>query len=256
MEKIIKSTTIKAEKVEKRVLRFIGSTQDVDRDGDRIMLDGWDLKEYKKNPVVLFGHDQHAEPVARTKKVWIDPARKSLMFDVEFPEPEVSSKGDSLYKLYKAGYMAATSVSFLPDFSKVTYPNKTNNKGPYRVFNGQSLTELSLVSIGANARALLTSKSIESAIEKEVIDQLELDELLSCLREEKEVVIADDKNEIIKNLKLKIEELEFELKNDTEEGMYEKTFDEYKDKTWEDKLIAEYNEKDNWIDEILEEIKE
>lgn len=187
MDKIIKYFTTKAEKVDKRVLRFIGSDEGIDRDGDQIMLDGWDLKEYKENPVVLFGHRYSEEPVARTKRVWANQTEKRLMFDIEFPESEISSKGDSLYRLYKSGFMQATSVGFLPDFKKVEYPENKSGKGPYRIYKGQKLLEISLVSVGSNSRALLTSKSMNEAIKANVIDQLELDELLMYFEEEKKI---------------------------------------------------------------------
>ena len=38
-----------------RVLEFVGSTAQVDRYGDVIEVEGWDLKNYKKNPVFPLG---------------------------------------------------------------------------------------------------------------------------------------------------------------------------------------------------------
>jgi len=179
--KIVKYTTTKAKVVDKRVLRFIGSDQKTDRDGDKIMTSGWNLKNYKDNPVILFGHDYTGSPVARAKKVWVDSEKKNLMFDVEFPEADVSSVGDSLYKLYKAGYMKAVSVGFVPNIDKIEYPNrKKGSNQPWRIFNEQELLELSLVSIPANPRAVLTSKSVRKAIDENIIDELELNELLDC----------------------------------------------------------------------------
>jgi len=180
-DKIIKYLTKTPEKQEDRVLRFIGSDQSIDRDNERVMVEGWDLRSYKKNPVVLANHNPFDFPVAKTKKVWIDKEKKALMFDIEFPTPEVSSIGDTLYKLYSNGFMNATSVGFRPDRDKITYGD--GNKQPRATFNGQELLEISLVSIPANPRALLTSKGVEDAIELKVIDELELDELKLWLDE-------------------------------------------------------------------------
>src|SRR3990167_9023558 len=55
---------------EERVLRFKISTEAKGRDGDIIRLSGWDLKRYKKNPVVLWAHDSYAFPIARSLKTW------------------------------------------------------------------------------------------------------------------------------------------------------------------------------------------
>ena len=238
-EMIFKYLTEKAEKVDKRVLRFVGSDEKVDRSGDIIKLDGWDLKAYKKNPVVLFAHRHHDVPVARTKRVWIDKTTKQLLFDIEFPEPEVSSVGDSLYKLYKSGFMKATSVGFMPDYEKIEYPERKKSKGPSRIFNQQELLELSLVSVPDNPRALFTGKSMEDAIEKDIIDKLELQELLDYCPEgvcKKEKVEEEKKNtekdkvvELeteISILKLQLKEQEIEEEDDFESYLGE-LFDEF-----------------------------
>ena len=36
---------------------WVFSTFDLDRDEERIDPDGWDLKHYQKNPVILWAHD-------------------------------------------------------------------------------------------------------------------------------------------------------------------------------------------------------
>ena len=204
MEKHIKYFNNSAKSVDddKRVLRYIGSTEAVDRDNEVIKASGWKLKDYKKNPVVLVNHQYHELPVAKTKKVWVDRKEKALMFDIEFPEPEVSSEGDTLYKLYKNGYMNATSVGFRPNPEKMKFGEK---KGDPRItFSEQELLEISLVSVPANPEALLTSKSIKKAIKDEVIDELELNELEKFITEltketednvEKEEIKQENKKE-------------------------------------------------------------
>ena len=173
--KHIKYNTTKAEEVEDRVLRFIGSTEDVDRDNEKILASGWRLKNYRRNPVVLVNHNPSALPVAKTKKVWVDKEKKQLLFDIEFPEPEVSSVGDSLFKLYKHGFMKATSVGFLPNRDKIEWGEKAGE--PSVTFKEQDLLEISLVSIPANPNAIMTSKGMKEAIKEEVIDDLEMKEL-------------------------------------------------------------------------------
>lgn len=246
-EKIIKYMEVKASKQNDRVLRFIGSDEKVDRDGDVVKTDAWDLKFYKKNPVVLFGHNYAGTPVAKTKKVWVDKAKKQLLFDIEFPEKEVSEIGDSLYKLYSNGYMSATSVGFMPDYEKITYPDN-KKKGIYRVINGQQLNEISLVSIGANPRALLTSKSMDKAIEEKVIDQKELDVLKSWIKED--TIEEDTTIELTKQvstLEAKVAELEFiiedsKMSTETEEDIYSELYKEFV-----------YKEKEIDLDTLLEE---
>ncbi|NKI20347.1 hypothetical protein HFN20_03700 [Paenibacillus dendritiformis] len=50
---------------ENRVLRFIGSTETEDRDQDVIRATGWQLENYKKNPVFLWAHDYTVPPIGR-----------------------------------------------------------------------------------------------------------------------------------------------------------------------------------------------
>jgi HK97 family phage prohead protease len=174
-EKRIKYFSVAAKTVDedKRILRFVGSTEDVDRDNEVIKASGWKLKNYRKNPVVLVNHSHFDLPVAKTKKVWVED--KKLKFDIEFPEADVHPQGDTLYKLYKNGYMNATSVGFIPNMQKAVFGEKQGE--PNITFKDQELLEISLVSVPANPQALLTSKSVKKAIKDEVIDDLELKDL-------------------------------------------------------------------------------
>lgn len=260
MDKIIKSISTKAEKREDRILRFIGSSEDVDRDLDKIMVDGWDLKNYRKNPVVLFGHDQRSEAVARTKKVWVDKIKKQLLFDIEFPEAEVSSKGDSLYKLYKNGFMFATSVSFLPNFEKVSYPERKNGKGPSRIFGEQELTEISLVSVPANARALLTSKSMDEAINNNIVCKEEVDELLEAFGKIEKTPAAKEETEMDYEAEIKILKAEMEeLKSGSLYSIFDKEEDSELDKVY-DTIMEEKSVKNEdheiMIQEAIDALKQ
>lgn len=201
-EKVIKYNDTKAEKVDKRVLLFCGSDESIDRDGDIIRTSGWKLKQYKANPVVLFAHNHHELPVARTKRVWVDKVKKRLMFEIEFPTEEISTLGDSLYRLYKSGYMSATSVGFMPNYEKITYPEK--KKGVYRIMEEQTLNEISLCAVPANANALITSKSMAKAVEQKIITQDAMEEFLKASEKE-------DKDTTIIELESKVAELELQL---------------------------------------------
>ena len=49
--------------------RVVIATDDRDRMGEIINIAGMDLKHYKNNPTVLFGHDYKALPIAITDKI-------------------------------------------------------------------------------------------------------------------------------------------------------------------------------------------
>lgn len=157
-----------------RIVRFIGSDESMDRDGDTISVDGWDVKDYMKNPIVLYGHDYYALPIAKTISVSVDKRARQLLFDVEFPTIEELSTNpktpsehalrvDAIYNMAKAGILNTVSVGFKGlDYE----PTQTG-----RHYIKQSLMELSIVPIPANpnAVAIMRAAKITDAIMKGVL---------------------------------------------------------------------------------------
>jgi HK97 family phage prohead protease len=134
-------------------IEMIGSTGSVDRDGEAIDPNGWDLKAFKKNPVILAQHNYQKPPIAKAKSVKLVDGK--LMFRIEFSEEGINPEADIYRKLYKTGFMNASSVGFQPK----EWEDGDGKKTPYRTFKKQELLELSLVSVPANADALVTAKS-------------------------------------------------------------------------------------------------
>jgi len=269
-EKIIKYISKAPEEKEDRVLRFIGSNEDIDRDGDVIKVDGWKTKNYKLNPVVMVNHVRASLPVAKTNKVWVDKENKALMFDIEFAPADVSAEGDTLYKLYKSGFMTATSVGFVPNFEKTEFPRENGEKsGPYRIFKEQELLEISLVSVPANPGAVMTSKSIEKAVEENIIDKAEAKSLEIWLKDFETVEEKEEEEELtpyetsVKELQDKVEILEKKVEELTKEEEIEEPeksyidtlYEEFKSAsgTSEDEPNADANTKEQIYDEILKE---
>ncbi|KKN28569.1 hypothetical protein LCGC14_0852990 [marine sediment metagenome] len=141
-----------------RVLEIAGSTEDVDRMGDIIKSKGWLLKPFKKNPVFMWAHDYNQPPIGRALKVWIDKETQRLMFEVEFADAETYAFADTIYKLYKGGFLHATSVGFIPLEWEGKDEENPNPKWEGNVFTKQELLELSAVPVPANAEALVTAR--------------------------------------------------------------------------------------------------
>lgn len=141
-----------------RVLEIAGSTEDVDRMGDIIKSKGWVLKPFKKNPVFMWAHDYNQPPIGRALKVWIDKETKRLMFNIEFADAETYEFADTIYKLYKGGFLHATSVGFIPLEWEGKDEDNPNPKWEGNVFTKQELLELSAVPVPANANALVTAR--------------------------------------------------------------------------------------------------
>src|SRR5882724_11100328 len=95
-----------------RQVKVICSTAGVDRMGDIIVQEGLDLTAYRKNPVVLWGHDSDV-PVAKAVEIGIEGGK--LKATVQFPAEGVDSESDWVYGKIKAGIVNATSVGFSPE---------------------------------------------------------------------------------------------------------------------------------------------
>lgn len=156
-----------------RVIRFIGSDESIDRDGDTISIDGWDVGNYMKNPVVLFGHDAYSLPVAKTIAVIPDKRTRQLLFDIEFPTIEEMSsnpktpsehalKVDAIYNMAKSGILNTVSVGF----RGLDYDSTATG----RAYKRQELMEISIVPIPANpnAVAIMRAANIGESVMKGV----------------------------------------------------------------------------------------
>jgi len=158
-EMIRKVISFEIKEVGDRVLEFVGSTEDTDRVGDIIQASGWQLKNYKKNPVFLWAHQYDAPPVGKAVKVWLDDSR--LKFHIEFAKREDYEFADTIYKLYKGGFLRATSVGFMPIASEpieVKDEDVMLGHSPTRYLK-QDLLELSGCPVPANPNALAEAKT-------------------------------------------------------------------------------------------------
>src|SRR5262249_39251655 len=86
---------------------WVFSEQSIDRAGDVIVQTGWELSNYRNNPVVLWGHgaglDSEADiPIGRAHNVRV--AGDKLMGDVEFAVAE-SDRAAKIHRLAKAGFV-------------------------------------------------------------------------------------------------------------------------------------------------------
>lgn len=134
-----------------RKLNFTISSDSVDRDGDTLEVNGWDISNFIKNPVVLFAHNSRALPVAKASNVSIDKGK--LKSDAEFATREVFEFADTVFQLLKGGFLNTTSVGFDPKefiFNEV--------RGGID-FLKQELLEFSIVPVPSNPDALISAKA-------------------------------------------------------------------------------------------------
>jgi len=160
-------TTVESYDDDKRVIRFIFSTSSSDRKGDTINNQGWQVKDFNKNPVFLWQHDITEQPLGLIHN--LDVINGNLVGDVEFwkSDRDVSlwsdfdKKADSIYEQYKKGFLKGASVRFKPlDFKPST--NKKNGIN----YTSQYLLEISAVSLPDNADAL--SVEVKNKVKSEI----------------------------------------------------------------------------------------
>lgn len=124
---------------------FIMSTDDVDRMGDIIDIDGIDLGGFTRNPVALWNHDS-TSPIG----TWSDVRKVAgqLRGRLELAAKGTSSLIDRVRQLIEQRIIRAVSVGFIP---KEMLPIKET--GGFR-FTQSELLECSVVAVPANANAL------------------------------------------------------------------------------------------------------
>jgi HK97 family phage prohead protease len=148
---VTKDLTAATQMVGDRTLRFVISTEAVDRDDDVIKASGWQLENYKRNPVVMFNHLTDGFPIA--KCTWIKQVGKELHARVEFAPaniPIVGPQAEAVFQLCKSQFMSATSVGFKPLEWKWAEGDKDGI-----VYETSELLEFSIVSVPSNPFALI-----------------------------------------------------------------------------------------------------
>jgi len=132
-------------------LEFVLSDDSVDRTGDIIEASGWDLRQFRKNPVALFGHEQGLPPIGRWENLRIEGNK--LLGRLVLASKGTSQRIDEISELIRQGILTAVSVGFKP-LERV--PNET---GGYR-YKKQELLECSVVPVPCNSNALRVAKSL------------------------------------------------------------------------------------------------
>jgi HK97 family phage prohead protease len=135
------------------------SDETPDGHGSIMKVDGWDLKRFKANPIVLFAHDSLGLPIGRSIKIWKEDKR--LMSRTQFAGlDQTHDFAEKAYRLVKDGFLRAWSVGFV---AKEKHPRedltdreRSQLPDPY-VYTKQELMEYSLVPVPSNPNALMNA---------------------------------------------------------------------------------------------------
>lgn len=136
-----------------RIIEFTISTANLDRMGDTIDQNGWDLKNFiRGGQPVLFAHDKWRPVVGRGVRTWLET--NMLKSQTQFVPREIDPFGYMIFQLYANDYMRATSVGFMP----MEYSYAEDRKFGLN-FLRQELLEYSMVPVPANPDCLSAAKS-------------------------------------------------------------------------------------------------
>jgi HK97 family phage prohead protease len=150
MEKLLATLTKSGD-----AFTFVASTSSVDRMGDTVEQD-FDLAEYLRNPVVLFGHD-HDQPVGKALDVRFENGQ--LVADIEFAPTE---RGQEIKALVDHGTLRALSIGFTPGDTQARPDGGLS-------FAKNHLLEISIVPVPANPDALRIKSTQELSIMSDVL---------------------------------------------------------------------------------------
>jgi capsid assembly protease len=141
-----------------RTVNIVISTKAIDRDNDTIDPEGFHLDNYRKNPVVLFAHDNTQPPIGRADS--IESKNGKLSAVTRFMPADLSPFSDTIFRMIGAKFLNAASVGFLPlEYSQVKRDGSSGRAGEGIDFTKQELLEYSIVPVPSNPEALVGAKS-------------------------------------------------------------------------------------------------
>jgi HK97 family phage prohead protease len=144
--------------VDERTFDAVASTDAVDGHGDIVKQD-FDLKRFKKNPVVLFAHNSHELPIRKATRIRVEKdsdGRRKLMTTIKLADAEANPLAENVLQSMNQGTLRALSIGFRPGEVKVEEVDGIDRF----VLSKNTLYELSVVPVPANAETLARVKAM------------------------------------------------------------------------------------------------
>lgn len=123
------------------------SNSNEDRYFEKILVEGIDLKQIKKNPVVLWGHDYRGLPIGKITKIWVDNGNLMARIQLSIEKYDFAKQ---IYDLILDGVINAVSLG-----GQVKKWSED-----YSTIEQLELYEVSVVPVGAHRDALITERSM------------------------------------------------------------------------------------------------
>lgn len=161
-----------------RSVDVIASTAAVDAYDEVIDQESWSLERYKRNPVVLWNHNRGSSfdtdptasiPIGTASNIRVEGG--ALRARITFAAAELSPRAQAVWLALRAGLVRAVSVGFTSGSSV----QEVRAGRTVRVLKDNTLHEISVVAIPANAEALVQRALGASPVtERDVIEHIRL----------------------------------------------------------------------------------
>ena len=160
---------------ETRTVQFIASTDQKDRHGTVLDLDGWVLDSFNNNGIIGYQHDVYGDSMLQSPNPdsVIGKGRafreaNSLVVEITFEPPDINKLAEKVFKKIKFGTLRSTSVGFLPlepgRFG--TGDQSRGGKNQTYFYGKRDLLEVSIVNIPSNPGAVM--RKMEDELYEEV----------------------------------------------------------------------------------------
>ena len=155
--KFVRPTALKLLNEQEGLISAVVSTEDVDRDGDIVRQNGWDLTHFSTHPILLSSHNYRGltNQIGEWTKMQVEGTE--LVGEAKYYIEQGNQEADWGFLLASKG-RAAFSVGFVPDMSKAKQI-EAGGTISYE-FQGQELLEVSQVTVPSNPQALQAMKGM------------------------------------------------------------------------------------------------
>ncbi len=161
-----------------KTITFSASIESEDRAGDVIRAEGWELDNYRQNPVVLWAHRHDLLPIGKSVDIWVENG--SLYATVEFAQTEFALE---IQKLFEGGFLRGVSVGFRA--LKTSPRGSGHQRGT--VFERQELLEISAAPVPMHPGALAAKPAGFDTPSAKKTNESEERELLPLFRQLTEI---------------------------------------------------------------------
>jgi hypothetical protein len=175
----------------------VATDESTDRDGDKLIADGGDVKNFMKVGSFVYGHMKD-NPLPVASPIGSEIANfgsggipsKSLLLKGKWADPSTSEFHKAVRSLVKQGILKGISIGFLADrkFAEDNKDIEGNITG--KVYKKWELIECSFTPIPSNANARVIAKDFSEAVQKELFEPSD-EETIEADAKEIETIFKD-----------------------------------------------------------------